>query len=66
MWSGFYQQARGNVQGHGMFQRFQFVFQTGKTISSYIYSRHLLRIRSLGLKKKVAIFCVAQNNNVIL
>lgn len=52
MWSSFYQQARGNVQGHGMFQRFQFVFQTGKTFLSYIYSHHLFRIRSLEFKKR--------------
>lgn len=66
MWSSFYQQARGNVQGHGMFQRFQFVFQTGKTILSYIYSHHLFRIRSLGFKKRkeVTLFYVARNNNV--
>lgn len=66
MWSSFYQQARGNVQGHGMFQRFQFVFQTGKTNLSYICSHHLFRIRSLGLKKRkeVTLFYVARNNNV--
>lgn len=29
MRGSFYKQAGGNVQRHGVFQRFQFVFQTG-------------------------------------
>ena len=45
MRGSFYKQAGGNVQRHGVFQRFQFVFQTGNHFQKKKESK-LLRLSS--------------------